>query len=159
MRQNNVLMNKLLLGMFLLLLSLVLLITVPGHVEAATWHRGAPRVLKGTWRTHLYRDTTSGGYYTRTTFGINGRSTGGLNVTYSKTKQVKMVGCGWGYNTKLHYRYLGHHRYYLRSYLNGRVTKRTRVNYIVHIVGKKRAYINLAAGRHLFYKTSNHIIH
>lgn len=160
MIQNNMLMNKLLLGMCSILLAFVCLIALPSQVEATAWHRGAPRVLEGTWRTHLYRSPAPRvGYYTRTTFEINKRSDDGMNVAYTKAKRMKMEGCGWGYNTKLHYRYLGHHRYYLRSYLGGRVTKNTRVNYVVHIVGKNKAYINRAAGKHLFYKISNRIVY
>lgn len=151
---------KLLLGMIALSLGLLFSFSCANNVSASSWRRGAPRILRGTWKTHLYRNRGRigiGWYFVRTTFYISNNSSDGLNSGYTHSKRHKGDGCGWGWNEKLHSRYVGNHHYRLVSYLGGRVKRSTRMSYDVYVRGRK-AYIKQAAGRHLFYKVSNRTV-
>ncbi|WP_056947377.1 hypothetical protein [Secundilactobacillus odoratitofui] len=87
------------------------------QAKASSWHKGAPKVLKGTWRsTYFHSKDFSNFAYTRVYFGIDNKSTFGINQFYNKHKKLISSGCGWGINNKLHYRKLSKTKYQLVDY-------------------------------------------
>ncbi|ANZ64943.1 hypothetical protein AYR62_13245 [Secundilactobacillus paracollinoides] len=124
--------------------------TTSQSASAATWHRGAPSALKGTWRTNYYRTSKvfkSAGYYTRTTFFVGSTGTDGVNDFYSKGKKLVESGSGWGVNHSLRWRYLGNHYYRLES-KNGSTYD---MIYTMYVRGHK-AKISNTGTKHVYYK-------
>jgi hypothetical protein len=104
------------------ILTIALLLTVGSlSAQAATkWHVGAPKVVRGTWRTaythnHHYNPFS---YYFRDTFTVNMTDTAGGTTMYNHHHHHVSNGSGWGANGQLHYRQLTNHTYQLRSYVD-----------------------------------------
>lgn len=87
------------------------------HVDAASWHKGAPAALRGEWRSSYYHSKDFSNYaYTRTYFYIGKTRTDGVNNFYSKQKKLVSGGSGWGINNKLHYKKLSRTKYEIVDY-------------------------------------------
>ena len=104
-------------------LSAFLLVTALGgaisdNASASSWHKSAPKFLRGKWRTSLYKAGIYGQPYTRTYFVIGKNNVDGVNLAYTKNKHRNGMhdGCGWGVNGGLHYKKLAKNKYRLVVY-------------------------------------------
>jgi hypothetical protein len=117
----------------LLSMSLGLVSVGSSAVQAAHWHQGAPKFLRGTWRT-----------------GYIGNKYTDISVNqYSKHKKLVMDGSGMGANSRLHYKYLGKHHYQLKSFGGAKL------QYFIYVRGH---HLKIKGNSHVFYKVSNHLL-
>lgn len=138
----------------LLSMSLGLVSVGSSAVQAAHWHQGAPKFLRGTWRTGYNHMTKSdypvkGARYQRTTFYIGNKYTDISVNQYSKHKKLVMDGSGMGANSRLHYKYLGKHHYQLKSFGGAKL------QYFIYVRGH---HLKIKGNSHVFYKVSNHLL-
>ncbi|MCH4165104.1 MAG: hypothetical protein LKF37_10060 [Lentilactobacillus diolivorans] len=107
------------------------------QVNAASWHKGAPDFLKGSWRTKKYK--LQGQKYRDHFFA----SDKGFGMVFAG-------GTGFGVTKSMKYKFLGNHTYKLVNHYAAGSYGNTKIK-----VSENKRVLHLRGDSHLFYKISN----